>query len=246
MDSEGRHAFYRGVVRALAGAGIPALIGGAYAMRHYAGVRRDTKDLDLFVTRGRARAAVRFLARRGYDARIIAPHWLGKVFADGGYVDLIFGSRNGLCQVDPTWFRHAERGRLLGLPIRWVPPEEMLWSKAFVMARDRFDGADMAQLIRARGRKLDWKRLLERFGPHWPILFTHLVLFVFTYPSEGGAVPAWLLEELERRWREEWSSKNGHRRVCRGTLLSPAEYLEDVGRRGYLDPRRRDVIRGTD
>jgi len=241
MEVEVRHGFYRDVVRALTGAEIPVLVGGAYAMRYYAGVRRDTKDLDLFLTRARARRAVRVLSRRGYSAQIISPHWLGKVLGDGAYVDLIFGSRNGLCPVDPTWFRLAEPGRLLGLPVRWVPAEEMIWSKAFVMARDRFDGADVAQLIRARGRTMDWRRLLERFGSNWAILFMHLVHFAFTYPSEHGAVPAWLLEELEGRWQRERSSVNGRRRICRGTLLSPAEYLEDIGPRGYVDPRRREA-----
>jgi hypothetical protein len=236
MEAEARHDFYRGVVRALTGAGVPILVGGAYAMRRYAGVRRDTKDLDLFLERARADEAVRFLFRRGYDARIVADHWLGKVSKADAYVDLIFGSRNGLCAVDPSWFERAERGRLLGLPVRLVAPEEMLWSKAFVMARDRFDGADIAQLIRARGRTLDWSRLLERFGSHWLILFVHLLFFSYAFPSERDAVPAWLLEELERRRREE--PRNG-RRVCRGTLLSPAEFLDDIRRRGYRDPRRR-------
>jgi hypothetical protein len=238
MDAESRHAFYRGVVRELAGAGMPVLVGGAYAMRYYAGVRRDTKDLDLFLERARSRKAVRLLSRRGYSARIVSSHWLGKVFSEDAYVDLIFGSRNGLCAVDPGWFRHAEPGRYLGIPVHWVPVEEMIWSKAFVMARDRFDGGDIAQLIRARGRTLNWTRLLERFGSHWPILFVHLLLFTFAFPSERGAVPAWLLEELERRRREE--PRNG-RRVCRGTLLSPAEYLEDIRRRGFADARRREA-----
>src|SRR5687768_1192552 len=103
MEVKARHAFYRDVVRALADEDIPFLVGGAYAMRYYAGVRRDTKDLDLFIERGRSREAVRVLTRRGFSARIVAAHWLGKVSADDAYVDLIFGSRNGLCAVDPDW-----------------------------------------------------------------------------------------------------------------------------------------------
>lgn len=238
MKTRARHAFYRGVVKELSDARIPFLVGGAYAMRRYAEVRRDTKDLDLFLERGRSREVVRLLGRRGYDARIVSPHWLGKVSAGDAYVDLIFGSRNGLCVVDRDWFRHAEAGRLLGRPIRWVPPEEMVWSKAFVMARDRFDGADIAQLVRARGKSLNWPRLLDRFGSHWPVLLVHLVLFGYTFPSERGIVPAWLIEELDRRRRE--TPRNG-RKLCRGTLLSPGEYLDDIRRRGYVDARRRDA-----
>ncbi|HEX7901028.1 MAG TPA: hypothetical protein VF950_24930 [Planctomycetota bacterium] len=240
METKARHAFYRGVAKELRDAKIPFLVGGAYAMRRYADVRRDTKDLDLFLERGKSREVVRFLSRRGYAARIVSPHWLGKVSAGDAYVDLIFGSRNGICAVDRDWFRHAESGRLLGLPVRWVPPEEMVWSKAFVMARDRFDGADIAQLVRARGKSLNWTRLLDRFGSHWPVLFVHLVLFGYTFPSEHGAVPAWVLEELDRRRHE--TPQNG-RKLCRGTLLSPGEYLDDIRRRGYVDARQRDAAR---
>ena len=242
MSSAARHAFYRDVVRSLVEARVPFLVGGAYAMRHYAGVRRDTKDLDLFLEAEHARDAVRLLRPR-YRARIVAAHWLGKIRKGDAYVDLIFSSRNGLCAVDPAWFERAEAGRLLGRAVRYVPPEEMIWSKAFVMARDRFDGGDIAQLIRARGRSLDWELVLRRFGPHWPILFVHVVLFTYTFPSESAAVPSWIRAELERRWRKQRSAGRGGRRICRGPLLSPPEYLQDIGPRGYLDVRRPDVKR---
>ncbi|HYE98123.1 MAG TPA: nucleotidyltransferase family protein, partial [Planctomycetota bacterium] len=191
-DPERRHRFYRRVLHALADERLPFLVGGAYAMRRYADVRRDTRDLDLFLEPGQAGRAVRLLQRRGFEAGIVSPHWLGKVLERGDTVDLIFRSRNGLCAVDPDWFRHSRSGRVLGVPIRWVPPEEMLWSKSFVMARERFDGADVGQLIRARGRSLDWRRLLDRFGAQWEVLFAQVVLFDFTFPSERASVPAWV------------------------------------------------------
>ena len=238
-----RHAFYRAILRSLAAAEIPHLIGGAFAMKHYAGVERDTKDLDVFIKRDRAEEVVKLFRRGGYAARIVARHWLGKIRKGDAYVDLIFSSRNGICVVDDAWFERAEAGRYLGLPTNFVPPEEMIWSKAFVMARDRFDGGDIAQLIRARGRSLDWELVLRRFGAHWPILFVHVVLFTYTFPSESAAVPSWIRAELERRWRKQRSAGRGGRRICRGPLLSPPEYLQDIGPRGYLDVRRPDVKR---
>ena len=51
--------------------------------------------------------------------------------------------------------------------------EETLWSKAFVMERERYDGADVAHLILAHGERLDWDtpvwRGLARIGGCcWP------------------------------------------------------------------------------
>ena len=41
--------------------------------------------------------------------------------------------------------------------------------------------------------------LIDRFGAHWRVLLSHLVLFGFIYPSERSRVPARVLEELTER-----------------------------------------------
>ena len=66
------------------------------------------------------------------------------------------------------------------------------------MERERYDGADVAHLLRAHGDRLDWPRLLRRFGPHWRVLLSHLVLFGFIYPGERALVPAWVMDAAAR------------------------------------------------
>jgi hypothetical protein len=44
-------AFYRQAVMALQAAQVPFLVGGGYALAHYAGILRHTKDLDTLSTR---------------------------------------------------------------------------------------------------------------------------------------------------------------------------------------------------
>ena len=78
------------------------------------------------------------------------PHWLGKARQGRHYVDLLFGSGNGVCPVDTDWFTHARQIRMWRVPARFCPPEEMIWSKSFVQERERFDGADVLHLIRAQ------------------------------------------------------------------------------------------------
>jgi hypothetical protein len=115
------------------------------------------------------------------------------------------------------------------------PVEEMVWSKSFVMERERFDGADVAHLLKARGRALDWTRLLERFAEHWPVLLAQLVLFRFIYPGETNSIPERAFSDLLQkagRWPGEPDS-----RICRGTLLSREQYLTDIFKWGYHDPR---------
>src|SRR5262249_23477663 len=162
---------------------------------------------------------------------------LAKAFCGGDFVDIIFSSGNGVAAVDAGCFAHAIPDRVFGLDVRLCPPEEIIWSKAFIMERERYDGADIAHLIRALGERLDWQRLRARFDAHWRVLFNHLVLFGFIYPSERAKVPAWLIDELTQRLREETNAPPPGECICRGTLISRAQYLIDVDRWGYLDGR---------
>jgi hypothetical protein len=94
-------------------------------------------------------------------------------------------------------------------------------------------------VVRVHGPKLDWDRLLRRFGPHWRVLLGHLVLFTFVYPAEREKIPARVLDELLARWRRETCPADGEEKVCQGTLLSRMQYLADTERWGYADARLR-------
>ncbi|HEV3119833.1 MAG TPA: hypothetical protein VGY58_22425, partial [Gemmataceae bacterium] len=146
---------------------------------------------------------------------------------------------NGLCRVDERWFAHALPAEVLGRPVQLIPREEMIWSKAFIMERERFDGADIAHLLRARGSEMDWHRLLARFGIYWPVLLGHLILFGFIYPIERAQIPHWVMDELVRRLQEEMNLAPHQDHVCQGTLLSHTQYLIDIERWGYQDARLR-------
>jgi len=105
------------------------------------------------------------------------------------------------------------------------------------MERERFDGADVAHLLRAQVERLDWTRLLARFGRHWRVLLSHLVLFGFIYPGERQRVPAGVLRELMRRLDAEIENPAPRHRVCQGTILSREQYLLDIDEWGYRDAR---------
>ena len=122
-----------------------------------------------------------------------------------------------------------------GMTAKLCPPEEIIWSKAFVMERERYDGADVAHLLRARGKNLNWSRLLRRFGPHWRVLLSHLILFGFIYPAERSKIPTPVMKELLNRLQSEISSPPPTDLLCQGTILSRAQYLIDIEHWGYQD-----------
>ena len=217
--------------------GIPFLVGGGYALRHYTKGVRGTKDLDVFVSRRDALALLKALSAGGFKTDLTFPHWLGKARVEGDCIDVIYSSGNGLADVDGAWFTHAVPATVLGVSVRLCPLEETIWSKAFVMERERYDGADVSHLIRACHGRLDWRRLLARFGPHWRVLLSHLILFGFIYPGERGCIPPGVMLALCRLLERESRRPPSGQRLCQGTLLSRQQYLTDISRWGYVDGR---------
>jgi predicted nucleotidyltransferase len=231
-------AFYRRALRVLTDANVQFLVGGAFAHACFTGIRRSTKDLDLFIRREDYERVARLMQAEGWRTDLTYPHWLAKVYAGEDFIDLIFNSGNGLTPVDERWFHDNARADILGVPVRVANMEEGLLSKAFIMERERYDGADVAHTIQANAERIDWKGLLERFGPHWRVLLAHLTLFGFIYPGERHRVPAWVLDTLMQRLAAETRQPpQEDLHVCAGTLLSREQYLHDVERLGYVDGR---------
>ncbi len=231
-------AFYRRALRSLADAGIPFLVGGAFAHACFTGIRRSTKDLDLFIRRADYERIAAVARAEGWRTELTFPHWLAKVYAGEDFIDLIFNSGNGVTPVNDRWFRNNAQAEVLGVPVLIANVEDGLLSKAFIMERERYDGADIAHLLQANAEHLDWTGLLERFGTHWRVLLAHLTLFGYIYPGERHRVPAWVMEQLLARLAEESRRPpptDPH--VCAGTLLSRQQYLHDVERLGYVDGR---------
>lgn len=230
-------AFYRDVLKTLNDNDLPYLIGGAYALNFYTGIARNTKDFDIFIAREDYEDISEALADAGYITELAFPHWLAKVRTNGDLIDLVFSSGNGVAQVDDAWFEHSVEADILDIPTQICPAEETLWSKAFIMERERYDGADVAHLILAQGHHMDWHRLLMRFNPHWRLLLSHLILFEFIYPTHRDAVPSWVMNSLLDRMKNEADPVSPATEVCGGTLLSREQYLSDIEEWGYQDAR---------
>ena len=226
--------FFVDVLSTLDAAHLEYLIGGTFAFALYARIERETKDLDVFVRPEDCRRALAVLDAAGYRTELPFPHWLGKVHGNGHVMDIIFSSGNGVARVDDLWFEHATDARIFGLGVKLCPPEEILWSKAFLQERERFDGADVLHLLRELGPALDWDRLLARFGDRWRVLFAHLVLFGYVYPDRRGQIPAWVMAGLTARLAADRDEPGDA--LCHGTFLSREQYLVDL-ERGCRDAR---------
>ncbi|HEU4521226.1 MAG TPA: hypothetical protein VFT12_04430 [Thermoanaerobaculia bacterium] len=239
LDPDSRDFYVRSMT-ILQDADVPFLVGGAYALARYTGIERHTKDFDVFIRRSDYERAAAALAAAGYETDLTFPHWIGKAFQGEDFIDLIFSAGNGVAEVDDLWFEHAVPETVLGMEVGLIPAEEMIWSKGLIMERERFDGADVAHMIKNVGLELDWQRLVDRYGKHWRVLFSHLIVYGFVYPSRRGNIPKWVMHELAGRLAAEMQQPDTSDKVCHGTIISRQQYLLDVHEWGFADARLKE------
>ncbi|WP_373044692.1 hypothetical protein [Vulgatibacter sp.] len=245
MQPDQRPAIERGAhllaLTTLKNAEIPFVVAGAYALHQYTGIYRDTKDLDIFLRRQDVDRAMEALGSVSFQTSVLDPVWIAKAYASDDYfADLIFSSGNGVAEVDDLWLSRAHAGVIHGLPILVAPPEEIIWSKAFVCERERFDGADVNHIILARGKQMDWKHMMWRFDAHWEVLLAHLTMYRFSYPGQRDHVPDWVWNELLDRAAKQ-KNEPERKMLCRGMLLARGQYDVDVKHWGYDDARPLEV-----
>src|SRR3954468_12854227 len=129
----GTAQFYRRALEVLTGAKVPFLVGGAFAHACFTGIRRNTKDLDLFIRREHLDQVQALMRAEGWRTELPYPHWLAKVYAGEDFIDLIYNSGNGVTPVDDRWFQDNPTADVLGVPVSIANAEDSFLSKAFIM-----------------------------------------------------------------------------------------------------------------
>ena len=231
---EGTAQSYRKAMMLLTRAGIPFLLGGAYALAHHSEIVRHTKDLDVFLKPEDRDRALSVLARAGYRTEIRYDYWLAKAFMGDDMIDLIYRSPNGVNSITDEWLDHAITTEVLGVPVKLCSAEHMVVSKCYVLNNDRNDLADVMHLFLRAAGSLNWDYLLGLFSKHPRLLLGHLILFGFVYPSERHVIPSRYVQRLIDEVRSEDATFVP---VCNGTLLSHSQYRKDIEENGFIDGR---------
>jgi hypothetical protein len=195
-------ALYEQVVAEAQARGVRFAFGGAFAAAVYKGRWRDTKDMDLYVMPEDREEMIEVLAVCGmrdyFDLLPYDRKWIYRGYADGVIVDIIWAMANQRTTVDERWLTAGPEVEFGGETVRVVAPEELLWSKLYVMQRERCDWPDVLNLIHAMGPALDWRHLLERVGEDAALLKGVLSVFQWLSPDRAMELPKWLWPAVDR------------------------------------------------
>jgi hypothetical protein len=190
---------YKRVMKNARERGVKFAIGGALASTTYSGQWRNTKDIDLYIKRSDREKMVEVLSDAGladyYDQKPYDRNWIYRSCRDDLIVDVMWAMANQRAQVDDLWLQGPEV-EVEGERFRLLPPEETLWSKLYVVQRDRCDWPDALSLLSAVGAEIEWQHLLERLGEDAPLLSALLTVFEWIYPEGARELPIGLRDQL--------------------------------------------------
>lgn len=188
MLSASQLDLYKAVVDGALDREIPFAVGGSLCMALYAGCLRPSRDLDIYVTPAAKDRVIALLTSLGFaDYHQLRPYdrsWIFRSTYGEDIVDVIWTMANHRTEVDAGWIQHGPVVDFAGRPLRLIPIEELIWSKLYVLQRDRCDWPDIINLIGRRGHEIDWGRLRQRLGEDCPLL--EAVLSVFSWIRPGN------------------------------------------------------------
>lgn len=194
---------YRRVMREARFRRIRFAAGGGFASNAYTGDGRDMKDLDLFILQSDRNAMIEVLTMFGFrdyhDEKPYDRRWIYRGYDGCQIVDIIWRMANQRADVDEVWVSAGPTMLMEDEEFRVIPPEETLWTKLYVVQRERCDWPDALSLISVVGPELDWPRLIDRLGPDTPLLAGVLSVFGWICPNRARELPSWLWARIGAR-----------------------------------------------
>jgi hypothetical protein len=191
---------YRRVMDEARRSGVRFAFGGAFATGVYISELRSTKDFDFYILPEQREAMIEAIQRAGLrDHYELLPYdrgWIYRASTDGIIVDAIWAMANQRAQVDQRWLEAGPEISLRGELLRAIPIEELIWSKLYVLQRERSDWGDVLNLIAAQAGNIDWNQLIQRLGPDTPLLAGALCVFAWLDGETAALIPPSVWEQL--------------------------------------------------
>jgi len=187
-------ALYREVIRRARDKGISFAFGGAFATALYTGELRNTKDFDLYLLPADREKMIHAMEEAGLSDHFprlsYDQSWIYRGSRNDVIVDAIWAMANHRTVVDQDWLGRGPEASIKGERLRAIPLEELIWSKLYVLQRERCDWTDIFNLLDARVDRVDWEHLLLRLGEDQPLLAGALRVFCWVAPDRLPAIPS--------------------------------------------------------
>jgi hypothetical protein len=193
-------AVYRCLLDRASAEGVQFALGGGLAVGLYTGNPRNTKDLDIYIMPADRERVIRMMTDCGltdyFHKKPYDRAWIYRGNQGETIVDAIWAMANKRTDVDDIWLTHGAVIKMFDQQIRVIPAEELIWSKLYVMQRERCDWPDIINLICAGGAHLNWGHLMSRVAEDLPLLRGVLSVVSWVSPERALAIPRRIWESI--------------------------------------------------
>lgn len=221
---------YKCVLDRAIGEKVPFALGGGLAVGVYTGKGRYTKDMDIYILPEHREWAIDVVTQCGmkdyFDEKPYDRNWIYRANDGEVIVDSIWAMANKRAVVDLGWLERGPEIDMFGQQFRVIPPEELIWSKLYVLQRDRCDWPDIINLISATGPSLDWNHLLRRVEHDAPLMRGLLSVFSWVSPERAAEFPKWLWNKFGLSPAEPVNDPEG--RPARPDLLDTRPWFRET------------------
>lgn len=179
--------------------GLRFALGGGLAASAYSGYLRNTKDMDFFVLPPDHEPLMKLMQEEGFEEYTTVPYdksWSYRGVRQGYIVDLLWCMLNGRTSLDDIWISAGLEVEVRKVELRLLPPEELIWSKLYILRRERTDWPDILNIIFTQGIRLDWERLLSRLEEDCLVLGSVMNLFRWMCPGSAEQLPRFIWERM--------------------------------------------------
>jgi hypothetical protein len=190
---------YKAVIAEARVRAIPFAVGGGLSAMTYAGLWRNTKDIDLYILPRDRERMIKLVTDLGlrdyYEKQGYDRNWIYRSYTGDTIVDLMWAMANQRSQVTESWLEGPEI-EVDGEGFRLLAPDKSLWTKLYVLQRDRTDWPDALNVLHGVGPELDWLSILRELGEDRPLLAGLISVFGWLCPASAAELPDWLWAEL--------------------------------------------------
>jgi hypothetical protein len=191
---------YIDLIHLIKQAGIPFALGGGLAFSEYSGRARNTKDIDFFVLPEHHEQVVEMVGQTGfrdlYEKEPYDRAWIYRGYKEDLIVDIIWAMANQRTDVDEGWHQGGHTIQIHGEPVMLLPVEELVWSKLYVLQRQRTDWPDLLNILYEQAGDLDWERMLARVEQDAQLLGGVMNVFKWLCPACAAALPSWIWAKM--------------------------------------------------
>jgi hypothetical protein len=205
---------YAGVIEKASARGLKIALGGGLAVSVYSGYLRNTKDMDLYVLPEERESLLAIMMEEGFEEYTAVPYdrkWSYRGHRNGYILDLLWMMLNERAPLDDVWVTGGRELKIDGVSLRMIPPEELIWTKLYIMQRERCDWPDAFNIAFAMAQQLNWERLVARMGIDAPVLGSFLTLLRWMCPGAMANIPQSVWERTGLLPSEQTSGPKVHR-----------------------------------